>query len=159
MFLSLCVLDDFFRFSKKIRFLGILGPPYLRTKSGNHQLVIKLPIGDFELGIGVFRIGDRGFKSTIPNPQNTNTQIKIINWQFYHHLVIFTFSSLLWYHCYYPHWLKDDLSPVCGIFIIKCVSICVFYIRKQSKNSLNLEIVQNWSLTKQLSARYLYFLL
>ena len=29
-FLSFCVLDDFFRFSKKIGFLGILGPP------GNH---------------------------------------------------------------------------------------------------------------------------
>ena len=28
MFLSFCVLDDFFRFSKKIGFLGILGPPY-----------------------------------------------------------------------------------------------------------------------------------
>ena len=28
MFLSFCVLDDFFRFSKKNWFLGILGPPY-----------------------------------------------------------------------------------------------------------------------------------
>ena len=27
MFLSFFVLDDFFRFSKKIGFLGILGPP------------------------------------------------------------------------------------------------------------------------------------
>ena len=26
--LSFCVLDDFFRFSKKMGFLGILGPPY-----------------------------------------------------------------------------------------------------------------------------------
>ena len=33
-----------------------------RTKSGNHQLVIKLPLGDFEFGIGVFRIGDGGFR-------------------------------------------------------------------------------------------------
>ena len=33
---------------------------YKRTKSGNRQLVIKLPIGDFELGIGVFKIGDWG---------------------------------------------------------------------------------------------------
>ena len=27
MFLSFCVLDDFFRFSKKIGFLGFHGPP------------------------------------------------------------------------------------------------------------------------------------
>ena len=37
-------------------------------------MVIEQPIGDFELGIGVFKIGD---------------------WSFYHHLVISTFSSLL----------------------------------------------------------------
>ena len=32
-----------------------------RTKSGNHQLVIKLPIGEYKLEIGVFRIWDWGF--------------------------------------------------------------------------------------------------
>jgi hypothetical protein len=45
--------------------------------------VIKLPIGDFKLGIGVFRIGDCGLKSPIHNPKNTNLQLKITIWQFY----------------------------------------------------------------------------
>ena len=31
-----------------------------RTKSANHQLVIKLPTDDFDLGIGVYWIGDWG---------------------------------------------------------------------------------------------------
>ena len=55
----------------------------------------KLPIRDFELGIGVFRIKDSGFKSPIRTLKNANPQFKITNWQFYHHLVIFTFSFLL----------------------------------------------------------------
>ena len=66
-----------------------------RTKSGNNQLEIKLSIGDFEFGIGGFWIRDQGFKSPIPNTKNTNPQIKITNWQLYHHLMIFTFSSLM----------------------------------------------------------------
>ena len=45
-------------------------------------MVIKLPIGDFEMGIGVFRIKDWGFKSPIPNPKNTNPHFKITNWSF-----------------------------------------------------------------------------
>ena len=32
----------------------------------NHQLAIKLPIGDFESEIGVFKIGDWGLKNTNP---------------------------------------------------------------------------------------------
>ena len=56
----------------------------LLTKSENHQRVIKLPTGDLELGIGVFRIRDWRFKSQIPNPKNTNPQFKITNWKFYH---------------------------------------------------------------------------
>ena len=47
-----------------------------RTKSDIHQMVIKLPIDDFELEIGVFKF-------------------KITNWSFYHQLVIPTFSSLV----------------------------------------------------------------
>ena len=27
-------------------------------------------------------------------------------------------SRFLWYRCYYPHWLRDALSPVCGIFLV-----------------------------------------
>ena len=68
---------------------------YLRyqiTKSGNHQLVIKLPIGDFELGIGVFRI--LGLEIS-PNSKNTNPKLKIKNWLFYYQLGLSTLSSLL----------------------------------------------------------------
>ena len=61
------------------------------TKSKNHQLVIKLPIGDLELGIGVLGLGIRDF----PNPENTNPWIT--NWLLYYQLVISTFSSLLRY--------------------------------------------------------------
>ena len=39
-----------------------------------------MPIGDFELENGVFRITDWGFKSAIPNPKNTNPQFKNTNW-------------------------------------------------------------------------------
>ena len=28
-------------------------------------------------------------------------------------------STLLWHRCYYPHRLRDALSPVCGIFLYK----------------------------------------
>ena len=30
----------------------------------------------------------------------------------------YSWSTLLWYRCYYPHRSRDALSPVCGIFII-----------------------------------------
>ena len=42
-------------------------------------MAIKLPVGDFEFGTGVFRIGDWGFKTPIPNPK---TPIPIQNHQF-----------------------------------------------------------------------------
>ena len=29
----------------------------------------------------------------------------------------YSWSTLLWYRCYYPHRSRDALSPVCGIFI------------------------------------------
>ena len=28
----------------------------------------------------------------------------------------YSWSTLLWYRCYYPHWSRDALSPVCRIF-------------------------------------------
>ena len=31
-------------------------------------------------------------------------------------LLILPWSTLLWHRCYYPHWSRDALSPVCGIF-------------------------------------------
>ena len=35
---------------------------------------------------------------------------------------VYSWSSLLWYRCYYPHWSRDSMSPVCKIF---------FYIEEQ----------------------------
>ena len=66
-------------------FLSPIGDfPFLvldsRTKSENQQLEIKWPNGDFELGIGVFRIGYWGFKSPIPYPKNTNPYFKNTKW-------------------------------------------------------------------------------
>ena len=29
----------------------------------------------------------------------------------------YSWSTLLWYRCYYPHRSRDALSPVCGIFV------------------------------------------
>ena len=43
-------------------------------------MVIKLPIGDFEVDISVFRIRNWGLKFPIPYPKNTNPQFKITNW-------------------------------------------------------------------------------
>ena len=61
--------------------------------SGNHQLLIKLPIGDFELGIGVFQNYQFVILSPISDLINTNPQFKMTNWSFYHQLLIYTFSS------------------------------------------------------------------
>ena len=61
-----------------------------RTKSGNHQMVIKLQLVILIWGL-VFlglRIGD------FPNPKNINSKSMFSNWSFYHQLVISTFSSL-----------------------------------------------------------------
>jgi hypothetical protein len=63
--------------------------------------VIKLLISDFDLGIGVFRIGD------LLNPENTNSKFKITNRSFYHQLVISNFSSLF----------KDPVDGVSGAFL------------------------------------------
>ena len=50
---------------------------YKRTKNENHQWVKKLPIIDFELGIGVLPILIFPYpKSPIPNPKNTNPKFK-----------------------------------------------------------------------------------
>ena len=56
-------------------------------------MVIKLPIGDFELDIGVFRIRDLGFKSPILKTPIPNSKTPTVH--FYHQLVISTLSSLL----------------------------------------------------------------
>ena len=30
----------------------------------------------------------------------------------------YSWSTLLWYRCYYPHRSRDALSPLCGIFVV-----------------------------------------
>ena len=34
--------------------------------------------------------------------------------------LILPWSTLLWHRCYYPHWSRDALPPVCGIFLFLC---------------------------------------
>ena len=35
-------------------------------------------------------------------------------------------SRIFWYRCYYPHWSRDALSPVCGIFsLIYIQTLCL----------------------------------
>ena len=29
---------------------------------------------------------------------------------------VYFWSTLLWYRCYYPHWSRDSMSPLCRIF-------------------------------------------
>ena len=55
-------------------------------------MVIKLPIGDFELEIGLLRIRDLGFNSQSPILKLPKFQIT--NRSFYHQLVISTFGLL-----------------------------------------------------------------
>ena len=38
----------------------------------------------------------------------------------------YSWSTLLWYRCYYPHLSRDALSPVCGIFLL-CTVNCILY--------------------------------
>ena len=59
-------------------------------------MVIKLPIGDFELGIGVFRIMDWGFKSPIPilkTPITDSNKAKAISAE----LLELNFGQIQWY--------------------------------------------------------------
>ena len=42
----------------------------------------------------------------------------------------YSWSTLLWHRCYYPHRLRDALSPVCGIFSFAVPSAlpCLLYV-------------------------------
>ena len=73
-------------------------------------------------------------ETTLPNGLETSGEGYIANFgislevfDFFAFLIIFSvfqkkwvfgysWSSLLWYRCYYPHRSRDALSPVCGIF-------------------------------------------
>ena len=84
-------------FKRYLTFLNLF-MSYKRSKSGNHQLVIKWPIGDFELGNGVFRIWDWGFqspiiilKSPIPNLKSPIGNFITILW--FSRLVLYYYQS------------------------------------------------------------------
>ena len=36
----------------------------------------------------------------------------------------YSWSTLLWHQCYYLHWSRDALSPVCGIFVFNLTKCC-----------------------------------
>ena len=40
----------------------------------------------------------------------------------------YSWSTLLWYRCYYPHQSRDALSPVCGIFFLWWLFSFNFYL-------------------------------
>ena len=103
MFLSFCVLDDFFPFFKKIGFWGILCP----TKhDGNHA---SRWIRDFwSKGVSLILSYFQTFLSFCVFGEF---------FRFSKNLVFgYSWSTLLWHRCYYPHRSRDALSPVCGIF-------------------------------------------
>ena len=43
-------------------------------------------------------------------------------------------AGFLWYRCYYPHWSRDSLSPICGsihFFMCKNLSITKFIFEEE----------------------------
>ena len=36
-------------------------------------------------------------------------------------------AGFYWYRCYYPHWSRDALSPVCGSFFFCFISLTIFF--------------------------------
>ena len=57
--------------------------------------MIKLPISDFEMGIGVFQNHKLVIYSPIGDFEKHQPQFKITYWSFYHQLVNLIFSSLV----------------------------------------------------------------
>ena len=98
--MSFCVLDDFFRFSKKSGFWVFLVHP------------------ETTLPDGLETFGRREYREF----WHTSRRF----WLFAFWMIFFVFlknrvlgyswSTLLWHRCYYPHRSRDALSPVCGIF-------------------------------------------
>ena len=57
-------------------------------------------------------------------------------------IVISSFFCRFWYRCYYPHWSRDSVSPVCGIFIEHIISQGLFlYSKVWPPNSLAEEVL------------------
>ena len=67
-----------------------------------------------------------------------------------------------WQRCYYPHWLRDSVSPLCGIFCVLLNALSVAFNKTKWENSnpagaLNLGIVYtlNFCRTQVFLKRYL----
>ena len=77
----------------------------------------------------------------------------------------YSWSTLLWYWCYYPHQSRDAVSPVCGIFFIslsppfeRALQICQFIMQsnltvhsrrqgsiKSSSSKINVCLSLSWN--------------
>ena len=62
----------------KFEFENLPKKHIIENKKWKSPIGDQIPISDFELGIGVFRIRDCGFR--FPYPENTNPKFKLINW-------------------------------------------------------------------------------
>ena len=68
------------------------------------------------------------------------------------HVFGYSWSTLLWYRCYYPHLSRDALSPVCKIFIIFIwfflicyfLELCSHQVTTQEENSFPHKYVINY---------------
>ena len=84
------------------------------------------------------------------------------NWVF-----VYSWSTLLWYQCYYPHRSRDALSPVCGIFNVGSIFQTRIYtsflgtqIHNPSGSSFTMVFTRNclslWhSVVQYISVRYI----
>ena len=119
MFLSFCVLDDILRFPKKSGFGVFLA-----------HLETPLPDGLETSGRRAYRLFWHIFRRFWVLAFLVIFSVFQKNWVLGH-----SWSTLLWYRCYYLHRLRDALSPVCGIlkasahwadafYKSKCPSVC-----------------------------------
>ena len=88
-------------FQKKIGFWGILGPP------GNHA----------SRWIRVLWL--KGVSLILAYLQTFLSFCVLDDFFLFkkNRVLGYSWSTLLWHRCYYPHRSRDALSPVCGIFI------------------------------------------
>ena len=50
-------------------------------------------------------------------------------------VLVYSWSTLLWYRCYYPHRSRDALSPVCGIFVTEVEKMSILFLLLTNKLS------------------------
>ena len=72
---------------------------------------------------------------------------------FFQIFLVFRFSTLLWYRCYYPHQSRDALSPVCGIFFKELTKS----IKILKLNNLFSFIVQKFRNEKEKEIKYVKY--